>query len=174
MKKVGKILFGILEAIIILYVLIVTIGLLCKNKFGYTEINGKTLIIVDEDNITELTEFKEGDLVTIDKIKYNDVKEGDILYYYDTLNASYIIKFGEVTSKEGDNRSAVYEINELAISSDRILGVYDKTYSGLGNLVSILYSRIGFLLIVILPIFLLFIYQVYKMIILLKYNDMEV
>lgn len=174
MKVAGKILWWIIEAILIIYVICATTVLLCANKYGFTQFGKNIYAIVDENTIDQLTEFKENDVIEIKTVKYNDVNVGDKIIYYDTLNEKYILREGIVREKSGDNESAMYvlEGEGLTVSNQRLTGVYSgNTYSGLGIPLSILKSQIGFLLLVILPIFVLFIYQVYKIVILLKYDD---
>ncbi len=171
MKKLGKILLTILEIAIIIYVIFVTTCLLCKNKYGYTQFGKSTLISINDDNSAELVDFESGNLVIVDSAKFNNIEAEDELYYYDTVGNSYVIRKGKVSEKSGDSYSAVYVIDNNSISNDRIIGKFSKKYSSLGLILDILESRIGFLLIVILPIFLLFIYQIYKMVVLVKYDD---
>lgn len=169
-KKVVKILISIIEVLIIVYVIAITVSLLNKNKYGYTVFGDKTLVTINENNTAELDSFKKGDLVIIDKVTFNDVEVGDTLYYYDVANQTYILKTGVVKEKNGDNASAIYVMDDSkTLSSEKIVGEYnDVKYSSFGKVLDILESRFGFLLLVILPVFVLFIYQVYKMILLLK------
>lgn len=171
MKLVGKICLGILEALLIIYVMVITTFLLCTNKYGYTEINGKTLISINEDNSAELTDFEIGDLIVVKKERFNSINEGDELYYYDAINFGYVIRKGNVKEKNGDSYTAVYEINDSSVATERLIGSLDKHYSKLGAVLDVLESRIGFLLIVILPVFVLFIYQIYKTVLLVKSED---
>lgn len=175
MKKMGKILITILEVFIIIYVIIITACLLNQNKYGYTVFGNKTLVTINDDNSAELTSFRDGDLIVLASTAYNNVEIGDTLYYYDTINETYVIKSSIVKEKSGDDDSAIYIMeNSKSVAEERIVGVYeDQKYSNLGSLLDVLESRLGFLLIVILPIFVLFIYQVYKMIVLLKFSNQE-
>ena len=170
MKKIAKVLAIIIEVIIIAYVIIVTACLLNKNKFGYTVFNNSTLVTINNENLNELKSFKNGDLILIEKVGFNDVKVGDSIYYYDSVNQEYILKIGVVTEKTGDNRSYVYKLKDSkTISNDKVVGQYEEQkYSNVGKVLDVLESKFGFLLLVILPVFILFIYQVYKMIVLLK------
>lgn len=173
MRSIFNFLLGLLECVIIVFAVCMVSILFFKNKFGYTELAGNTLIIMTDENTAELTHFKSGDLVVIKNILYTDVQEGDELYYYDASNDIYVVQVGVVKSKSGDNRTSLYtfEGNEKeSISSERILGVHSKTYSKLGKIIGFLTSTVGFLLFVILPILVLFIYQVYHLVIVLKYD----
>lgn len=175
MKKMGKILITIVEVFIIIYVIIITLCLLDQNKYGYTVFGNKTLVTISDDNSAELPSFRNGDLVVLEKTSYDDVKVGDTLYYYDAINETYIINSSIVKEKSGDDDSAIYIMeNSKSVAEERIVGSYEnQKYSGLGSILDVLESRVGFLLIVILPIFVLFIYQVYKMIVLLKFSNQE-
>ena len=173
MKNVLKVLLGILEILVIVFAIFMVSTIFLRNKFGYTQFGKNTWIIIDDMNVTELSHFKSGDLVIIKSALFNDVKKGDELYYYDTLNEEYIIRTGIVKEKTGDNRSALYIFEEdpkTSISSDRIVGLYSSSSSNWGGVLGFLQSTAGFLIFVILPILVLFIYQVYNLIMILKYD----
>lgn len=173
MKVFGKVLLSIVEIIVIVFVVFITTCLLCRNKYGYTVFGKNTLMTIDDHNSAEVKDFNKGDLVIIKAVEYDQVKTGDVLYYYDVLNNTYILKKGEVKEKQGNSTSSIYMMKDgSSISQDRMIGKYENhKYRNMGTILHILSSRFGFLLIVILPIFMLFIYQVYKMIMLLKNNE---
>ena len=54
------------------------------------------------------------------------------------------------------------------VTYDRIIGSFEKNYEGKGKIYDILLSTVGFLLLVILPVLIIFIYQVYKFVLLVK------
>lgn len=173
MKNVLKVLLSILEILIIIFAIFMVSTIFLRNKFGYTQFGKNTWIIIDDMNITELSHFKSGDLLIVKSVLFDDVKKGDELYYYDTVNEEYIIRTGIVKEKTGDNRSALYIFEEnpkTSISSDRIVGIYDSSSSNWGAVIGFLQSTAGFLIFVILPILVLFIYQVYNLVIILKYD----
>lgn len=173
MKQVINFILGFLEFAIIVYAVAIVGIVFLKNEYGYTSIAGNTLILIDDENITELTHYTSGDLLIVKDITYNDVKVGDELYYYDTYNDQYIIRIGTVKTKSGDNRSSLYTFKEtgnLSIAGERILGIYNTSISGMGGVISFLTSTVGFLLFVILPILVLFIYHIYQLIMILKYD----
>ena len=170
MKKVLKILVGFLELVIIIYAVFVIMIMLSYNKYGYTEIGDNTYVSVVDENKSELGKFEVGDLISIKKTTYDKTNIGDSLFYYATADNQYIIVQDTVVEKEGSNREAVYkfEHNSNIIPGERIVGVLDKTYDNKGKLYEVLTSTVGFLLLVILPVLVIFIYQVYKFILLIK------
>jgi hypothetical protein len=173
MKSILKILLGIVEIAVIIFAIFMVSVIFMRNDFGYTQYGKNTLIIVDDYNTTELQHFTSGDLVIVENKLYSEINVGDEVYYYDTLNDTYIVKYGIVKTKTGDNRSALYTFEEnekVTISSDRILGVYKTSHANLGKVLGFLQSTVGFLIFVILPILVLFIYQIYNLVIILKYD----
>lgn len=176
MKKFLKWLVGLIEIIVIIYVICITTCLLAKNKYGFTQIGNVTLITINEHLQQYLPETKEKDLLIVKGDKKDVINIGDKVYYYSTHNDEYIIKTGYVKEKIEDNDRSLYVMNDedkSTISSTRTIGKYSNTYETLGGILDILESRLGFLLLVLLPILLIFIYQIYALIIVVKYTDFD-
>lgn len=178
MKSFLRGLWGFIQVVVIIYVICITACLLCKNKYGFTQIGNMTLITINENLATYLPETKNNDLLLI-KQTFNDINVGDKIYYYATANEKYIVKTApvkEVIHSEGE--MAVYKIGDTkgsTIATNRVIGKYSNIYNNIGGVLDILESRIGFLLLVILPVLLIFMYQIYALIILIKYGheDLE-
>ena len=170
MKKGLNILVGLVELLIIVYAVFVIVIMLSFNDKGYTEINGKTYVAVDDTNIAELKNYQVDDLVAVNNLNYNDINVGDSIFYYATYDKHYIVIEDTVTNKDGSNREAVYnfENNKSLVTSEQIIGKLDKVYTGKAKIYNLLTTRYGFLLLVILPVLLIFIYQIYKFVLLLK------
>lgn len=176
MKRFLKWLIGLLEIIIIIYVICITTCLLAKNKYGFTQIGNMTLITINEHLQEFLPETKEKDLLIVKGDKKDVINVGDKIYYYSTHNEEYIIKSGYVKNKITDNDRSLYVMADedgSTISSTRTIGKYSNTYGTIGGILDILESRLGFLLLVLLPILVIFIYQIYALIIVVKYTDFE-
>ena len=177
MKSFLRGLWGLVQVVVIIYVICITACLLCKNKYGFTQFGNMTLITIDENLATYLPETKKSDLLLV-KQTFHDVDVGNQIYYYATVNDKYVVKTAPVTEiihSEGD--MAVYKIGDTkgsTIATNRVIGKYSNVYSNIGGVLDILESRVGFLLLVILPILLIFMYQVYALIILIKYGNEEI
>ena len=176
MKNVLKGLWGFVEVIIIIYVICITAFLLCKNNYGFTQIGDMTFITIDEEAINYLPEAKENDLLLV-RADSSDIEIGDKIYYYDTENSMYVVKSAHVkTIQTSDSGMGVYTLDdseESTIATTRAIGKYSTTYKTIGGILDILQSRLGFLLLVILPILLIFMYQIYALIVVIKYGDEE-
>ena len=171
MKKIGKIILGLLEIVIILYVIVMTAILMNKNKYGYTQFGKTTIASVSVKEERANKTLKEGDLLVVKGA--NDYSEGDFVYYYSVTGETYMIRSEKITRKTSDDFSSVYTIGDetsLTVIENRVLGKDIKIYHNLGKVLKILQSRVGFLFLVLLPILVIFIYQVYEFVILLKYE----
>ena len=175
MKKVFRFLWSLVEIAVIAYVIVITSFVLCKNKFGYTQFGDYTfnnINLIDERNIEDT---KKGDLLVVKNT--NDIQVGDRIYYYAAYNEMYIVRSDYVIRMESDDYSSLYTIQrngeDITISSNRVLGKYGTTYKTWGGVLELLESRVGFLFLLLLPIMIVFIYQVYEFITILRYEEVE-
>lgn len=174
MKKVLRFILSIVEFFVILFVILMTAVLLCKNKYGYTQFGKYTISPIDLVAERGIEDAKEGDLLIVRNS--NDIKVGDVIYYYVVYNESYIIQSDPVLKIDSDDYSSVYTINhngEITVASSRVLGKERQIYPGIGSVLSVLESRLGFLFLVLLPILVIFIYQVYELIVLFRYEKVD-
>lgn len=173
MRKVLNWVWSFVEVIIIIYVVLVTMFVLCKNKYGYTQFGDYSFTNIDLIAEKNVKDTKKGDLLVVKNS--NDIHKGDLIYYYAVLNDNYIVRSAVVADVKEDDYSALYTVSlsntTINVASSRVLGKYSTVYNNLGSILSVLESRVGFLLLVLLPIIVVFIYQVYEFIIMLKYDE---
>lgn len=175
MKKVFRFLWSVVEVVIIAYVILITSFVLCKNKYGFTQFGDYTfdnISLIDERNIEDT---KKGDLLVVQNS--NNIQVGDRIYYYAAYNEMYIVRSDYVTKIDSDDYSSLYTVHrnddDLTIPSTRVLGKYANTYAKIGGILGILESKVGFLFLVLLPIMIVFIYQVYEFITILRYEEVD-
>ncbi len=174
MKKVFHVIWSILEIIIIIYVILMTSILLSKNKYGFTQFWDYTICTIDLFDERGMDGVKAGDLLIVKNS--NDIKKGDVIYYYVVYNENYVVQNAPVTEVESDKYSSVYTINNdgaLKIASNRVLGKDVKIYHKFGKALDLLESKLGFLFLVLLPILVIFIYQVYDLIMIFRYEQVD-
>lgn len=175
LKKILKWLWEFVEILIIIYVIFITSCILCRNKFGYTQFGDMTFVTVSESNEKFFMNNKAGDLLIIKNQQMN-LDVNDLIYYYVTVDEKYIVRTGVVDSKTQDDYAALYVLRDdegSSIASNRVIGKYVKTYPGKGAILDVLESRVGFLFLVLLPILIVFIYQIYQLVIVAKYEVVE-
>ncbi len=175
MKNIGRLIWSIFEIIIIVYVITITAFILCRNKYGYTQFGDYTLnnvSLIDERNISTA---KKGDLLVVKNS--NDFKEGDLIYYYAAYNDTYIVRSDNLLKIDDDGYTSLYTIkrgeDEITVVDTRIIGKYSHTYKGLGAFLDVVESRVGFLFLVLLPIMIVFIYQVYEFVMIIRYEKVD-
>jgi hypothetical protein len=106
-------------------------------------------------------------------IKIEEYKEGDYLFTY-KIGSDRVptVQLGKVGAVYADDDAIAFENGET-YSSEFVAGVPTKKYEKIGGFLSIVESKWGFLFIVLIPVFLIFIYEVYALIIEIKYGAHE-
>ena len=170
MKKVVKILLSILLVLYAVVAIFLTACLLNYNDYKITEFGEKSLIIVTDDTLED--KYKKGSLLVVDKSNAKDIKSGDEIIFYNTYNNQISIAIGEVISKEviTDTETTYTVTGNYDISGEYLIGSANDTkiYPVIGSILAVLESRIGFLIIIILPITLAFLYEIYVLIVEVK------
>lgn len=171
MKKVLSILFDILIVLVIVFAVFTTIMSLSSNKDGVTNINGIMPLNIQSESMEPT--INKGDMIITKKTDFNKLKEKDIISYLSKEQDKTIIithRIVEIVKEngivyyitKGDNNKT--NDDERVIESN-FVGVYDNIKIPLlGSILTFLQSQIGFFTFIILPLFILFIYQLYKFI----------
>ena len=151
MKKVLKIGGIILLVVYAAMAITLTLFLLKYNDYNITEINGNSFVIVRDDDL---------------KPDFNkDIKIGDKIFFYEIENEKVTVNLGNVINKEvvNDKETTFVMDGEYPISSEYVIGKAStsKSYAKLGSVLNVLESRYGFLFIIIFPILIIFIYEIY-------------
>lgn len=170
MKKVVKIFGLLIVAVYLVVAVFLTVCLLNYNKYHITELGKNSLIIVSDDDLEP--NYVKNDLVVVYKNNNEDIKSGDYIFFYNAYQNQVSVNLGKVikTSRVNEKEYTYTLEGNLEISSQYVIGKSEtsKTYSNMGLVLKILESRLGFLLIIILPILVLFIYQIYAVILEIK------
>lgn len=172
--SIGRFLLYIFEFLIIIYVIVITTFLLFRNKYGYTEVGNTTFVPLQIDTAEYIKDGKEGNLLVVKKT--SNLNEGDLIYYYTTEEERYIVKSDYIKSVFNGDGNKLYTLNDESgstVVSNRVLGKYANQYAGFGTIFGLLTSKFGFLFLVLLPIMCIFIYQLYSLIMVLKYEKVE-
>lgn len=179
MKKtlmtIKKVMIWLFAIIFFGFVIVMTGLLLYFNDFGVTVFGKKSLVIIREELASE--DYKRGQLVIVENRKLKEVKAGDKVFAYKVLEGGKVtIEYGtvgEVTVGRTAKESYVTFENGDAYQEQYFIGYGTKTYNKVGTYLSVLESRWGFLFIILVPCFLVFIYQIYALIIEIKYGNEE-
>lgn len=171
-KRLGTIVLSvILWGVILLAALYAFTTMATRDSQHVASIFGYTPMVVESDSMSPT--FKKNDLIFIKKCDTSKLKEGDIISFHTIIDNQYAInthriqkieQSGDVRSYTtiGDNNKGVADLH--VISDGDIVGKYVMHIASLGKVINFLSSSTGFLVVIVLPMLLFFIYQVYNLI----------
>lgn len=170
LKIIKNIVIGILGVIFFTFAIIMSLLLLNYNDYGITEFGDISLIIIKDKVATN--EYNKGDLVVVEYQDVTDIKVGDSLFAYrvnDKNKNLVTIDLGKIQSVYEQDDSVMFE-NGTRFSSKFLAGKAIRVYPKVGNYLSIIQSKWGFMFLIIIPCFIVFIYEIYALIIEIKYG----
>lgn len=161
---------AVLWAVILLAALFAFTTLATRDTNQVASLAGYTPLTVASDSMSPT--FRAGDLIIIRKCDPETLKEGDIVTFHTIINNEFALNTHRITEIQdlGGARNYVTkgDNNELAdihmIADGDIVGKYVCHLAGFGKVMSFLSSSLGFLLVIVLPLLIFFIYQVYHLI----------
>lgn len=172
LKKTGTIVVSVLLWVIILVAALYAFTTMAtRDNQNVSSIMGYTPLVVKSDSMAPT--FCAGDLIFIKKCDTSTLKEGDIICFHTIIDNEYALnthriqKIDEVGDARsyttlGDNNHGVTDTH--IISDGDIVGKYVGHLKNAGKVMDFLSSSIGFLVVIVLPMLLFFIYQVYNLI----------
>lgn len=167
-RLIKQIFVKILGIVFFAFAIIITILLLNYNKYGVTQIDNISLIKIKEDLSSD--KYQKGDLVMVESKKIDKISIGDEVFVYKLdANGSVSVDIGVVGELHLNDNQISFK-NGATYSMEFVIGGSTKIYNKIGTYLSIIESTWGFLFIVLVPSFLIFIYQLYALIIEIKYG----
>lgn len=171
-RFIKKIIIGILVAVFFAFAISMTILLLSRNDYGITQIDDTSLVFIKKEVSSD--KYKKGDLVLIESKKLNEVNIGDELFIYQLDSTGKVsIDVGVVGEIHPEYDAISFE-NGSTYEMQFVIGKTDKVYNKIGAYLSVILSRWGFLFMILVPSFLIFVYQLYALIVEIKYGNEEV
>lgn len=170
-KKAAEILFSVvLWAVILMAALFTFTTLATRNNNQVASVAGFTPLSVASDSM--FPTFRAGDLIFIRKCEPASLKVGDIITFHAIINNEYALNTHRIAEIQEQNGARCYttkgDNNAIAdthiISDGDIVGRYVGKLPGFGKIVDFLSGSMGFLLVIVLPLLVFFVYQVYHLI----------
>lgn len=172
LKRAGTVVLSvILWAIILIAALYAFTTMATRDNQNVANIFGYTPLTVQSDSMVPT--FAAGDLIFIKKCDPATLEEGDIICFHTIIDNEYALNTHRIESIEsvgdarsyttiGDNNNGITD--QHVISDGDIVGKYVGHLAGFGKVMDFLSSSTGFLIVIILPMMLFFIYQIYHLI----------
>ena len=172
LKKTGTIVISVILWVIILVAALYAFTTMAtRDNQNVSNIMGYTPLVVKSDSMSPT--FSAGDLIFIKKCDTSTLKEGDIICFHTIINNEYALNTHRIQKIDtvgdarsyttlGDNNNGITDTH--IISDGDIVGKYVGHLKNAGKVMDSLSSSIGFLVVIVLPMLLFFIYQVYNLI----------
>lgn len=168
LKKIKKVLLVTLGIVYFTFALFMTILLLNFNDYRVT-VFGETSLVILKDKVSH-EEYQKGDLVLVEEAAPENLQKGEEVFVYkvDKMSKTADINIGKVEEVMDDYLTLE---NGETYSIKYLIGRPTKVYNDIGGVLGIIESQWGFLFIVLVPCFLIFIYELYALIVEIKYGD---
>lgn len=172
LKKTGTIVISVLLWLVILVAALYAFTTMAtRDNQNVSSIMGYTPLVVKTNSMSPT--FNAGDLIFIKKCDTSKLEEGDVICFHTIIDNEYALNTHRIQKIEtvgnarsyttlGDNNNGIADTH--IISDGDIVGKYVGHLANLGKVMDFLSSSMGFLVVIVLPMLLFFIYQVYNLI----------
>ena len=171
-KKAGTIVISVLLWIVILIAALYAFTTMAtRDNQNVSSLLGYTPLVVKTNSMSPT--FDAGDLIFIRKCDPDTLKEGDIICFHTIIDNEYALNTHRIEKIDesngvrsyttmGDNNNGIADRH--IISNGDIVGKYTGHLKKAGKVMDFLSSSTGFLIVIVIPMLLFFIYQVYNLI----------
>lgn len=142
-----------------------------RNKYGVIDIGSNLYVTISEDNKSDV--FDNGSLVVVEKKDFSKLKANDNIFVYTNTEDQKKVRILSTVIKEVDyeKKNIMTEDTSEYYSDEFILGIPVKSYDKLGGVIDLMMSKWFFFFVFLLPGFFIVLYEVYTLIIKIKFDD---
>jgi len=181
LKKIGAGVVDILIIVLILLSIIISISsITAKANNGVPDLFGYTPFTVQTDSMKPT--MSKGDYIFVKECDTEALQVGDVVTYFAIIDGNRVInthRISDVINDNGmlqyqtwgDNRETNPEPDDTLLAPGDVIGKYNGTrIPVLGSVIDYLSTQMGFFLVILLPVLLFTLYQIYKLIAVVLYN----
>lgn len=181
-KRIGAAIVDILIVVLILFSVVISISsITAKANNGVPDVFGYTPFSVQTDSMKPT--LVKGDYIFIEDCDPENLQVGDVISYFTIIDGTRVInthRIVEVNKEndliqyrtQGDNKETNPEVDKLMVSPGDVIGKYNGTkIPVLGAVIDYLSTQLGFFLVILLPVLLFTVYQIYKLVAVIMYNQ---
>jgi signal peptidase len=174
-------LVSLLIVVLILFSIIISISsVTAKANNGVPDLFGYTPFSVQTNSMKPT--IVKGDYIFVEKCDTETLKVGDIVTYFTIIDGKRVVNTHRIVNvysngdmieyqTQGDNKETNPDPDEMLLSPGDVIGKFTGTrIPVLGSVIDFLSTQLGFFLVILLPVLLFTIYQIYKLIAVLLYN----
>ncbi len=170
----------VIVVLIVLSIIISISSFTAKANNGVPDLFGYTPFSVQTDSMQP--EFSKGDYILVSECDPNSLQVGDIVTYHTFIEGTKAINTHRIVEilnedgmlqfrTQGDNRETNPEPDEILLAAGDVIGKYNGTrIPVLGSVIDYLSTQLGFFLVILLPVLIFTVFQIYKLISVVMYN----
>lgn len=180
-KRIGVALVDVLIVVLILFSVIISVSsITAKANNGVPDVFGYTPFSVQTDSMKPT--LSKGDYIFVEECDANNLQVGDVITYFTRIEGQRAINTHRIVEvlktndlieyrTQGDNKETNPEPDPLLIAPGDVIGKYnDSRIPVLGTVIDYLSTQLGFFLVILLPVLLFTVYQIYKLVAVIIHN----
>ena len=181
LKKIGAAIIDIFIVVLVLLSIIISISsITAKANNGVPDLFGYTPFSVQTDSMKPT--LNQGDYIFVEKCDAEALQVGDIVTYFTIINGQRAVNTHRIVNvyndgtmiqyqTQGDNKAMSAEPDATLLAPGDVIGIYTGSkIPVMGSVIDFLSTQLGFFLIILLPVLLFTIYQIYKLVKVVMYN----
>ena len=181
LKKIGAAIVDILIVILVIFSIIISISsFTAKANSGVPDLFGYSPFSVQTNSMQPT--FNKGDYIFVEKCDADSLKIGDVVTYHTLIDGNRAINTHRIVEviqnddtvqyrTQGDNKETNPEPDKMLLSTGDVIGQYKGTrIPVMGTVIDFLSTQLGFFLVILLPVLLFTIFQIYKLFSVIMYN----
>lgn len=180
-KRISAALVDVLIVVLILFSVIISVSsITAKANNGVPDVFGYTPFSVQTDSMKPT--LSRGDYIFVEECDANNLQVGDVITYFTRIEGQRAINTHRIVEvlktndlieyrTQGDNKETNPEPDPLLIAPGDVIGKYnDSRIPVLGTVIDYLSTQLGFFLVILLPVLLFTVYQIYKLVAVIIHN----
>lgn len=174
-KIIKNIFIGVFLTVYFTFIILISTLLLNRNDYGVTQFNDKAMILIDEEIANE--KYAKGSLVIVEEKELSELHIGDEIFVYQTNKVDKTVKIVvanvDKINMENNSPYVVLANDKTAWGEEFIAGTTFSIYPSIGGFLSFIESKWIFFSLLIVPCFFILLYEIYLVIITIKFGDMD-
>ena len=180
-KRIGAALVDVVIVVLILFSIVISVSsITAKANNGVPDVFGYTPFSVQTDSMKPT--LSKGDYIFVEDCDADKLQVGDVITFFTRINGQKAINTHRIVEvlkdndmiqyrTQGDNKETNPEPDPLLIAPGDVIGKYnDSRIPVLGTVIDYLSTQLGFFLVILLPVLLFTVYQVYKLVAVIVHN----
>ncbi|MBR4308932.1 MAG: signal peptidase I [Oscillospiraceae bacterium] len=180
-KKIGGAIIDLIIVVLVLLSIIISISsITAKANNGVPDLFGYSPFSVQTNSM--MPTMSKGDYIFVESCDAEKLKVGDVVTYFTIIDGMRVVNTHRIVDvvndgnmvqyqTQGDNRETNPEPDESLLAPGDVIGLYNGTkLAKMGAVIDYLSTQMGFFLVILLPVLLFTLYQIFNLIKVIMYN----